>query len=143
MDECGSNTSQTQDSQVGWQLYLCAADQCPQQYSSTKDAHFTVLGFTVADGSPVMCGIIFAAKSMREEWKMGHNPFAVWVGEEDDIWLNCGDRRQYPHGPTCVFKGKEITCYCTCSESGSGSGKNLQECYVTLTVMRFLIAPQD
>jgi len=127
VDECGSNTSQAKDGQVGGQLYLCASDRRPQQRASTKDAHFTVLGFTAADGSPVMCGIIFAAKSMREEWKMGHDPFAEWVGDEDDIRLNCGDGRQYPYGPTCVFKGKEVPCYCTCSESGSINGKILTD----------------
>jgi len=127
VDQCGSNTSQTKDGQVGGSCISCTADRRPQQCASTKDAHFTVLSFTVADGSPVMCGIIFAAKSMREEWKMGPDPFAEWVGGEDDIWLNCGDGRQYPHGPTCVFEGKEVPCYCTCSESGSINGKILTD----------------
>jgi hypothetical protein len=70
-----------------------------------------------------MCANIFAAKSFQEEWKMGFDPFTEWVGGEDDIRLNCGDGKQYPYGPTCSFKGKEVPCYCCCSESGSINGK--------------------
>jgi hypothetical protein len=68
VDECGSNTSQAKDGQVGGQMYLCSIDGRPQQRAATKDAHFTVLGFTAASGEPVMCAIIFAAKSFQEEW---------------------------------------------------------------------------
>jgi len=79
-----------------------------------------------------MCTIIFAAKSFQEEWKMGFDPFTEWVGGEDDIRLNCGDGKQYPYGPTCSFKGKEVPCYCCCSESGSINRKILTDmlCYL-------------
>jgi hypothetical protein len=73
------------------------------------------------------CVVLFLLQSMREEWKMGHDPFAEWVGDKDDICLNCGDGRQYPYGLTCLFKGKEVPCYCTCSESGSTNGKILTD----------------
>jgi hypothetical protein len=119
VDEVGSNTSQAKDGNVGGQLYLCSVDGRPQQRAATKDAHFTVLGFTAADGQPVMCAIIFAAKTFREEWRTGFDTFAQWVGEPDDIAVNCGDGKQYPFGPVCVFKGKTIPCFCCCSESGS------------------------
>jgi hypothetical protein len=119
VDEVGSNTSQAKDGNVGGQLYLCSVDGRPQQRAATKDAHFTVLGFTAADGQPVMCSIIFAAKTFRDEWRTGFDPFANWVGEPDDIAANCGDGKQYPFGPVCLFKGKTIPCFCCCSESGS------------------------
>ena len=38
-----------------------------------KDAHFTVLGFTAAEGTPVMCAIIFAAKELELSWVQGLN----------------------------------------------------------------------
>ncbi len=63
VDECGSNTSQTKDGNVGGQLYLCTIDGQPQQHAATKDAHLPVLGFTAANGEPVMCAVIFTAKS--------------------------------------------------------------------------------
>jgi hypothetical protein len=58
---------------------------------------------------------------------MGFDPFTKWVGEEDDIWLNCDDGKQYPYGATCSSKGKEVPCYCCCSESGSINGKRLTD----------------
>jgi hypothetical protein len=122
VDEVGSNTSQAKDGNVGGQLYLCSVDGRPQQRAATKDAHFTVLGFTAASGEPVMCAVIFAAKTFRDEWRTGFDPFAAWVGEPDDVAANCGNGKQYPFGPVCHFKGKTIPCFCCCSESGSING---------------------
>ena len=45
-----------------------------------KDAHhLNVLGFTAANGNPIMCAIIFAAKTLEDEWGLGLDPFAEWV----------------------------------------------------------------
>ena len=64
VDEVGSNTSQAKDGQKGGEKVLCIGTAArPQQRSAMKDAHFTVLGFTAAEGTPVMCAIIFAAKA--------------------------------------------------------------------------------
>jgi len=122
VDEVGSNTSQAKDGQVGGQTYLCSVDGRPQNRAATKDAHFTVLGFTAANGEPLLCAIIFAAKSMKREWETGFDPFAEWIGSEDNIEENCGDNKPYPFGPTCTFNGKEIPCFCCNSESGSITG---------------------
>jgi hypothetical protein len=127
VDEVGSNTSQVKDGQVGGQLYLCCVDRRPQQRAATKDAHFTVLGFTAASREPLMCAVIFAAKTFRDEWRTGFDQFAEWIGDIDDIVTNSGDGRQYPFSPTCHYKGKEIPCYCCCSESGSITGHLLTE----------------
>ena len=66
--------SQTKDGNIGGQKLLCGKEQRPQQRSATKDAHFTVLGFTAANGLPVMCAIIFAAKELEESWVLGFDP---------------------------------------------------------------------
>jgi hypothetical protein len=79
-----------------------------------------------------MCGIIFAAKNFKPEWQMGLDPFAPWIGEPDDIAANCGNGKQYPFGPTCYLKGKEVPCYCTCTESGSINGTILTDMLHTL-----------
>jgi hypothetical protein len=86
-----------------------------------------ILGFTAASGDPVICRIIFAAKMFKQEWRMGLKPFVPWTGEPEDITANSGDGKQYPFGPTCLFKGKEVPCYCTCNESGSKIGAILTD----------------
>jgi hypothetical protein len=73
-----------------------------------------------------MCALIFAAKIFKDEWQTEFNPFAKWVGEENDMEANCGDGKQYPFGSTCTFKGKQVPCYC-CSESRSINGKHLTD----------------
>jgi len=122
VDEVGNNTSQAKDGQVGGQTYLCSKDGRPQQRAATKDAHFTVLGFTAADGKPLLCAIIFAAKTMKHEWVTGFDPLAEWIGDEQDVEANSGDEKTYPYGPVCTFRGKEVPCFCCNSESGSING---------------------
>jgi hypothetical protein len=56
---------------------------CPQVKASTKDSHFTVLGFMAATGEPVMCAIIFAAKHLCESWVLGFNAAAEWIGDKN------------------------------------------------------------
>jgi hypothetical protein len=127
VDEVGSNTSQTKDGRVGGQTYLCMKEGRPQQRAATKDAHFTVLGFTAANGKPLMCAIIFAAKSLKEEWRLGFNPFVEWIGEEDDVSQNVGEGKAMPEGPECIFEGKRLPCFCCASENGSITGQLLKE----------------
>ena len=103
VDEVGSNTSQAKDGQKGGEKVLCIGTAArPQQRSAMKDAHFTVLGFTAAEGTPVMCAIIFAAKELELSWVQGLNPFVEWHGNEDDFNLNTGKGKRYPQGPVCV-----------------------------------------
>jgi hypothetical protein len=87
--------------------------------ASTKDAHFTVLGFTAANGNPVLCPIIFASKALEEEWVLGLDPFAACEGEEGDIQGYRGKGKRYPQGPVCVVDGKSFPTHCCDSESGS------------------------
>jgi hypothetical protein len=127
VDEVGSNTSQSKDGAIGGQTYLCTKDGRPQNRAATKDAHFTVLGFTAGNGEPIMCAIIFAAKTMREEWALGHDPFVDWIGQEDDVSNNVGEGRAMPQGPECNFRGKNVPCFCCNSENGSITGALLKE----------------
>jgi len=112
VDEVGSNTSQAKDGQIRGQTYLCSVDVRPQNWATTKDANFTVLGFTAANGELLLCAIIFAAKSMKREWVTGFDPFAERIENEENFEENCGEDRPYPFGPTCVFNGKEVPCLC-------------------------------
>jgi len=108
VNQVGNNTTQAKDGQVGGQTYLCSKDGRPQQRAATKDVQFTVLGFTTADGEPLLCAIIFAAKTMKQEWVTGFDPLAEWIGDEQDVEANSSDKKAYPYGPVCNFQGKEV-----------------------------------
>jgi hypothetical protein len=127
VDEVGSNTSQTKDGNIGGEKFVCGKEQRPQQRSATKDAHFTVLGFTAANGLPVMCAIIFAAKELEESWILGFDATVEWEGAEDNIQGNTGRNKRYPMGPTCVFNGITVPTFCCCSENGSITAELLVE----------------
>ena len=89
MDEVGSNTTQAKDGNVGGEKRLSATGQRPQiLLKATKDSNFTVLGFTAANGMPLICAIIFAAKEMEESWVLGFDPSADLIGDENDVARN-------------------------------------------------------
>jgi hypothetical protein len=64
VDEVGANTSQKQDGNIGGRKLLVARGTRPQERNAYNDCHFTTLGFTAADGAPVMCCVIVAAKTL-------------------------------------------------------------------------------
>jgi hypothetical protein len=125
VDEVGSNTSQVKDGAIGGQTYFCWKEGHPQNRAATKDAHFTILGFTAANGEPIMCVIIFAAKTMKEEWALGYDPFIDWIRNEQDISENIGHDKAMPQGPDCIFRGKYVPCFCCNSGNGSITGNFL------------------
>ena len=139
VDEVGSNTSTTKDGNVGGEKFLCHISARPQIRAATKDSHFTVLGFTAANGEPVMCAVIFSAKSLCEEWVIGFNASAPWIGADDDVDANTGgvDKR-FPMGPVCTFNGIEVPTLCCCSESGSITAHLLVQMLKTLDELNVL-----
>jgi hypothetical protein len=127
IDEVGNNTSQANDGNIGGEKFSCSAIGRPQQRANTKDAHFTVLGFTSGAGEAVMCSIIFAAKELDPLMIQGLDPFADWEGEEHDMENITGPGKRHSQGPECLFNGVRVPCFCTCSESGSITGELLAE----------------
>ena len=128
VDEVGSNTNTSKDGNIGGEKFLCEVNTRPQIRVTTKDSHFTVLGFTTALGVPVMCSIIFAAKELHESWVLGFDATADWIGDEQNIDANTGGiGKQYPMGPTCTFNNKTIPTFCCCSENGSITAELLVE----------------
>ena len=83
--------------------------------------HFTLLGFTSANGNTVLCALIFDSKTLdEEEWVLGLvHQFAAWEGEEGDIEGYRGKEKRYPQGPVCVVDEKSSPTYCCVSEIGS------------------------
>lgn len=74
-----------------------------------------------------MCAIIFSGKAMKEEWKLGFDPFVEWIGAEEEVMLNKGEGKVMPQGPECIYNGKNLPCFCCCSENGSITGPLLTE----------------
>ena len=64
-DETGGNTSQEKDGRRGNQKFVCGRGFTPQRSITTQSNHFTVLGVTLLDETPVMCVIIFAGKKIK------------------------------------------------------------------------------
>ncbi len=96
MDEVGSNISQTKDGAIGGQTYLCKKTGHVQERATTKDAHFTLLGFTAVE--PNICAIFFAVKSMKKEWADGFDPVVEWISEENDVHQNVRAGKALPKG---------------------------------------------
>jgi hypothetical protein len=119
VDEVGSNTNQEKDGNKGGEKYLTTREGRALMRCNTKDAHFSVLGFTAATGEPIMCAIIFAAKQLDPLWITGLDPFAAWEGGERELEQNSGEGKMLPQGPECVYNGKVVPTFIGCSESGS------------------------
>jgi hypothetical protein len=75
--EVGENISQKGDGNAGRQKLMVAKDMRVQVRNSIKYNHFTVLGFTAADGRPFMCAIIIAASKLRLTDVTGFTPLST------------------------------------------------------------------
>jgi hypothetical protein len=121
VDEVGDNTSQKNDGNVGGTKYVVEKSSRALITSSYKDRHFTALGFTLADGRPLLCVIIIAGAEVDAKVRMGLQP---WCNVEGDLMENLeensnGLEKYFPFGPTCSVNGKDIPCYVTTTENGS------------------------
>jgi hypothetical protein len=134
VDEVGENISQKGDGNAGRQNFMVANDMRAQVRNSFKDNHFTVLGFTAANGHPSMCAIIIIAESKLKVTDVtGYNPLSsdgqdicgeeMKVLEEEihamkDEHSNGADR-MLPFRPTCTLNAAEVPTFVTCSKNGS------------------------
>ncbi len=57
----GDNTSQWNDGNAGGEKFIVDKDRCTAKKSSYQDSHFTLLGFTLANGEPLCCSIIYSS----------------------------------------------------------------------------------
>jgi hypothetical protein len=64
VDEVGEHISQKGDGNAGGQKFMVANDMRAQVRNSFKDKHFTVLGFTAANGQPTICAIFIEASKL-------------------------------------------------------------------------------
>jgi hypothetical protein len=82
------------------------------------------LGFTAANGEPLLCA---TAKGMKNEWITGVDLLAEWNNFEE----NCGDTKVYLFSPSCIFKGKEVPTFAASLKVGASLGIFLQKFSVT------------
>jgi hypothetical protein len=129
VDEVGENESQKGDVNDYGQTFMEAMDIRAQVRNWFKDNQFTVIGFTAADGRPVMCAIIIAASKLRATDVTGFNPLLKDAEDETDEGIQVlekeikdehsnGIDRMFPFGPTCTFNGIEVVMFVTCSKNG-------------------------
>jgi hypothetical protein len=79
VDEVHENISQKGDGNAGGQKFVVATNMRAQVQNSFNDNHFTVLGFTVADGYPVMCAM---SCCLLDCLAKAHPPYAKKALEE-------------------------------------------------------------
>ena len=134
-DETGCNTSQEKDGRRGNEKFLCARGSTPEKRIATKSNHFTVIGITLLDGTPVMCVVIFAATILRGHEATGYDQFAEHVGHADDadfIAKNSGKGKLFPGGPTCTVDRKEFPTLVRWTPSGTVTGQILRDIFQAL-----------
>ena len=143
-DEVGCNLSQEGDNSNGGENYLCGVRDQAYQSSSTKTGHFTSLGVTSLDGSPIMCVVIIKGKKREVlvesgiEWDKLNDIDDTHMQEKSDYVFfedNFGDDKLFPGGPTCTFKGKQVPAFITFTESGGIDGYTLTTIFKKLDAL--------
>jgi len=98
----------------------------PNEHHSLCDCHFTVLGFTAANGQLILCATILACKVLKVEYIMGVNHFAEVVDANlMDKICDGEDKCWFPYGPNCYVRGTKVPCFVGHSENGSIMSKLL------------------
>lgn len=129
VDECGSNTNQKSDGQVGGQKFVfpCGGDNTGTLGSNT-DLHFTVLCFNNALGTPVLCAVILKSKKEVSEvplsWQFGiditKNVHGDINGNNIDFFLqNSNKGCAMQGGPDCFYNGNTVPCFVGTSPNAS------------------------
>ena len=88
MYKFGGNINLQGDGHIGEETFLCELDVIPQDKSSRKNKHFTLIGLTLLSEEPLICVVIFAGKRRNPVVEMGIDPQAEEVGsvlDEDSV----------------------------------------------------------
>ena len=140
MDEVGSNTCQKGDGNVGGEKFICPVEYTPREICSTTDKHWTLLGLTAFDGTPVMCIVIIQGTKKSPLNMTGLDLFAEIDGsvtDSDFFEKNSGPGKMYPGGPKCKYKGKTVPCMVRFTPKASIDGEILLEIIGTLDELGF------
>jgi hypothetical protein len=123
VDEVRANTSQKQYGNIGGRKFFATRGTCPQEKKAYSDCQFTVLGFTIVNGVPIMCALIIAAKKTTALETSGINylsedflePGTLEEKTTKDEYRNRCDRL-FLMGPKYEYKGKGALCFVWCSK---------------------------
>ncbi len=74
VDEVGDNTSQKDDGNIAGTKYVVGRKNRALMRAAHNDCHFTTLGFSLADGRPILCVIIVACSEIDAK-----NPFWTYL----------------------------------------------------------------
>ena len=135
VDEVGANLNQKDDGHIGGQKFMCEVGAVPQLKVSTKDKHFTLLGFTSLKGEAVMCLLILAGVEQKFEVETGIDMTAPTYGDvkdKDFFERNCGKGKMFPMGPDCRVNGIRVPCMVRWSPKGSITSDILRDAVKTL-----------
>jgi hypothetical protein len=127
VDEVGEHIFQKGDSNAGGQNFMVVNDMRVQVRNSFKDNHFTVLGFTAANGQTTMCAIIISESKLKVTDVTGYNPLSSdgqdVCGEAMKVLKkeihamkyenNSGVDRMFPFEPTCTFNSVQVPTFVT------------------------------
>jgi hypothetical protein len=132
-DKVGEHISQKGDCNTGGQNFMVAKDMRAHIGNSFKDNHFTIFGFTAADGRPIMWSVIIASSKLKLTVVTGSNPLSK---DAEDVSSNGmkvlddeteamkdehsnGVDHMFQFRSTCTFNGSDVPPFVTCSKNGS------------------------
>ena len=114
---------------------MCEKGTTPKENCSTKSKHWTLIGLTALDGTPVMCIVIFKGVEESTIHATEMDLFVEVEGnesEQDFFAKNSGPGKLYPGDPKCMFKGKMVPCMCRWTPKGGINGSILLDIIATL-----------
>jgi hypothetical protein len=74
VDEVGDITSQKDDGNIGGTKYVVWRKKRALLRAAHNDCHFTTLGFSLANGKPLLCIIIISCSEIDARLRMGLQP---------------------------------------------------------------------
>jgi hypothetical protein len=97
-----------------------------------NDCHFTMLGFSLANGRPLLCVIIVACSEIDAKIRMmGLQSWYEVEGEGavmENLEINShGTEKYFPFGLTCTIDGEKIPKFMGCSKRGGITTEILME----------------
>jgi len=79
-----SNADQEGDGHIGGELNIAERGVILKTRAATNDNHFTMLGFAVATGEPIMCAMILEGEKLRGDWVTGIDMLAEEIRSVSD-----------------------------------------------------------
>jgi len=120
VDEVGDNTSQRDDGKIAGTKYIVGRKKRGLMRAAHMNCPFTMLGFLLANGRPILCVFIVACSEIDAKITMGLQPWCEVVGVGavmENLEANShGTEKYFPFRPTCTIDEKKIPTFMGCSK---------------------------